>query len=143
MSQIATTVASTLTRKSNVLSDVSAFYGLSGNPIMAYDSDVAGGEIYNVMSTLEGDECFEPTYGCDLPLRLFEPMTPSVLSKCQNDVFQAGRDWVVHAAVSERQTVAYADASNRVVGVEVAYQFAGAGWTVSVALSQAFSGVSP
>jgi phage baseplate assembly protein W len=134
------TVAKTLYPQKAVLSDISAFFGIAANPPIAYDQIVGGGEIFNVDSTLVGDECFEPTYGCDLPLRVFEPATPILIEYCRNDVFVASRDWVVHATVNANQTFAYADKGNRLVGVQISYNFNGGSWIVDVALSQAFSG---
>jgi phage baseplate assembly protein W len=134
------TAAKTLYPQRNTLSDISAFFGISGSGVTSYDADVPGGEIFNVNSTLVGDESFEPTYGCDLPLRIFEPNNASTLGLARNDVFNASRQWVLHAKVDPKQTTAFMDPNNRLVGVQIAYDYAGAFWTVDVALTKAFNG---
>lgn len=134
------TVAQTLYPQQTTLSDISAFYGISGVDIMAYDQDVGGSEIFNASSTFVGDECFEPTYGCDLPMRIFEPINTLTLDYCRNDVYVSCRDWVVHVQVTSNQTIAFANLDNRLVGVQIVYTFNGAPWTVDVALVKAFDG---
>jgi phage baseplate assembly protein W len=135
-----TTYAQTLVPTTLPLTDISAFYSITGAPLMAYGADAIGGDIYNVLSTIVGDEVFEPTYGCDLPLRVFEPINARIELLCQQDVYFASRNWVPQAQVSTSQTTAYANADNRLVGVEVAYAYAGASWTVGTPLTRAFSG---
>jgi len=135
-----TQTAMTLTPARPYLTDLSAFYSVSGKPPIAIDSDAIGGDLYNVLSTLVGDECFEPTYGCDLPLRVFEPATPAMEMTCLNDVYIASRDWVPQANVSLPQSAVYADEGNRVVGIQVVYAYGGASWTLSTSLTQAFNG---
>jgi phage baseplate assembly protein W len=123
------------------VTDVSAFYGITGNDaVMTYGSDAIGGEIFNVFSTLVGDEPFEPTYGCDLPLRVFEPNIPITQMLCRQDVYFAARNWVPHAQVNDGQTQVVADASNRMVAVDVAFAFGGKSWSVSLPLNLAFGG---
>lgn len=135
------TSATLLIPQPQQLTDVSAFYGITGNDnIIAVGSDAIGGELFNVFSTLVGDETFEPTYGCDLPLRVFEPITAQVQMQCRQDVYFAAKNWAPHAQVNDSQTNAYANASNRVVGVEVAFAYGGKPWSLSVPLTLAFSG---
>ena len=131
---IATTTAQTLLPSPGRLSDISAFFGISGKDIIAYDSDAAGGEIFNLMDTRVGDEPFEPTLGSDLPLRIFETISAMLEAKCQQDVYIAGRDWLGHVQVVANQTNIYASPDNRLIGIEGAYQYGGSGWTLSVPL---------
>lgn len=132
---IATTTAQTLAPTPGRLSDISAFYGISGMEVIAYDSAAAGGEIFNLMDTRVGDEPFEPTLGSDLPLRVFETINAVLEAECQQDVYIAGRDWLEHVQVLSGQTNVYSSPSNRLVGIEVAYQFGGASWTLVVPLT--------
>ena len=141
---IATTTAQTMMPSPRHLSDVSAFLGISGTDILAYDSTAAGGEIFNLMDTRVGDEPFEPTLGSDLPLRVFETINAILEAKCQQDVYVAGRDWLGHVQVVSGQTNIYASADNRLIGIEVAYAYGGSSWQlvvplVSSALTQATS----
>jgi hypothetical protein len=134
MAQVPTLVAQTLVPQSNQLSDVSAFLGIAGSNIMAYDSAAAGGEIFNLMSLRVGDECFEPLMGSDLPLRLFEQITALLQMKVRQDVFFAAQNWLQHVAVDDSQSNIYVDASNRLIGIEVAYVFGGANWSSTIPL---------
>ena len=137
---IATTTAQTLIPSPGKLSDLSAFFGVSGMNIIAYDSDAAGGEIFNLMDTRVGDEPFEPTLGSDLPLRVFETINAMLEAKCQQDVYIAGRDWLGHVQVIANQTNIYASVDNRLIGIEIAYSYGNASWTLSVPLvSQALT----
>lgn len=135
-----TTYAQTLAPQPSNPSDVSAFYGLTGGGVMVYGAGVIGGELFNVLSTLVGDEIFEPTYGCDLPLRVFEPITARVEMECLRDVYFASRNWVPESGVSIPQSAVIGGPDNRLVGVEVAYAYGGASWTLSAPLNSAFSG---
>ena len=139
--QVNTQSAQTLLVPKRVRTDVSAFYGFAGAEILAYDSDVIGGELYNVMSTLIGDDVMNPTYGCNLPRRVFEPVTAALEQLCIQDVVFAAQEWVPQVTVDMRQTIVYADAGRRLVGVAVAYAYGGAGWLQPVALAQGFSGL--
>jgi phage baseplate assembly protein W len=138
---VPTTSARTLIPQPNALVDISGFFGIFGaSPVLVYNADVAAGELFNVMDTLVGDEYFEPLFGCDLPKRVFEPITATVEQRCLMDVFLAARDWTPHIPVDLSKTGVYATADQRVVGVFIGYQFAGASWKVDVALSAALSG---
>ena len=117
------------------MSDVSAFYGVLSSPILATDNDVIGGELYNLLSTFVGDDEMNPTYGCNLPKRLFEPITPSIIHLCLSDVADSVRLWVPQINVVLGQCFVLANAGQRMIGVGVAYQYAGAGWLQQVDLS--------
>jgi phage baseplate assembly protein W len=129
---VPTFTAQTLVPKSNTLSDINAFFGIASVSIMAYDSDAAGGEIFNLMSTLVGDEVFEPTLGSDLPLRVFEQISATLQMDVRQDVYFAGRDWLQHVQVDDTQTTVFADSGNRLIAIEVAYVFGGAGWVATI-----------
>ncbi len=118
-----------------VMTAVSAFLGLLDTPIVVADDTVLGGEVFNVMSTLVGDDVMNPTYGCNLPLRVFDPITPRLIQQCLSDVYVAAQAWLPQITVSLAQTLVYASASNRLVGVGVAYLYSGGSWLQNVDLA--------
>lgn len=139
---INTQTAQTLIVPTMNLVDISAFLGVSDALILALDNDAVAGELYNVMTTLVGDDVMNPTYGCNLPRRVFEPITAALEAICLQDVLFAAQEWVPQVQINMQQTIVYANAGYRLVGVGVAYQYAGAGWLQPVVLAQGFSGLA-
>jgi phage baseplate assembly protein W len=131
------TTATLLTPKPGSYVDVNAYYGtVSGDPL-ATDAYAASGELYNVMSTLIGDEPFEPTFGSNLPLRVFEPITPGLDALLVQDTYVAGKAWLeprIKVVLAATEGIAAAD--QRVAGVSVGYQFDGGVWVQDIHLTR-------
>ena len=121
-----------LVPRSRVITDVSAFYGTTNAEILAQDSDVVAGMLYNLLTTIVGDEPFLPTFGCDLPLRVFEPINAKLLNEMFLDVYMTTKVWLPELGVSQNTCVAVAGASNRLAGVVIAYAYAGAAWSLPI-----------
>jgi len=140
--QIFTQTAQTLVIPRPKLLDISAFYGIFASQIITSDTDAVGGEIFNVMATLVGDDIMNPEYGCNLPLRVFEPITPAMAQTCLSDAYFAIQRWVPQVVMNLSQTIVYANGDNRMVGVGVAYSYSGGNWLqdVSLALNSSLSG---
>ena len=119
-----------------MLTDISAFYGTLSGQILLTDADAAAGELYNLMSTMSGDEMFEPTLGSNLPLRVFAPINARLIQLVNQDVFIAASTWLKHLSVIPAQSVIYAAGDNRFLGISVAYLYNGNGWAQDVYLAQ-------
>jgi phage baseplate assembly protein W len=126
------TTSAPLTPRTRRLSDFSAFYSITNADFIAVGDDAVSGFIYNVLSTLVGDEPFLPTYGCDLIKRTFEPLTAVLHQELMLDVSMALEKWVPQVRVDTSRSTVLLLSGNRVAGVEVAYQYAGSWWVLPV-----------
>jgi hypothetical protein len=74
--------------------DLNPDYSLDVNPLIIEEKKAIEGQIRNVLSTIIGSEDFEPTYGCDLPLELYEPISPLTGFLLESDVIVALGTWM-------------------------------------------------
>ncbi len=73
--------------------DVNALYRVSGNILVDNEAAIQL-QILNILGTPIGTEDFEPLYGSNLPLRLFEPITDTMAFLISNDTIDALRSWM-------------------------------------------------
>ncbi len=91
--------AQLLTRPQATLVGINAYYGLSSDQIIVTDYDVITSEIYNVLTTVIGEEEWEPTYGSAIPNRLFDPVDNITAMTIKTDLYLALREWVPQITV--------------------------------------------
>lgn len=86
------------------LVDINTNYGSDGNGILVNDITLIQGEIFNVLTTLIGEEWEEPTYGSRVPVRLFDPITLQTAYLMEHDLDDAMRMWVPQIRVDLSKT---------------------------------------
>jgi phage baseplate assembly protein W len=133
-------VSSPLAPPRGALTDVSVTYGISSLQPLSFDEDVVAGEIYNVLSTLVGDEPWDPTYGSNIPLYAFAPFTPALEQRAVTDVYLALKTNVPQVSLSMSDTALLVSPDNRVLGITVGVRFRSRFFTVNLDLSGVYSG---
>lgn len=88
------------------------------------------------MSTLVGDEPFEPAFGSNLPLRVFAPMTGALEAQMIQDVYMAAREWVAHIYVDLASTFVIISPDQRSSGITITYNFGGANLEQDIVFSR-------
>lgn len=71
--------------------DVNICWKNPDSSILIYNSDATKQKIVNILSTLVGEEHFEPEWGSLLPLRLWEPSQQSLTLLLKRDIIDALR----------------------------------------------------
>lgn len=133
-------VSTGLTPTALVLSDVSVTFGVQSTQPLSYDAEVVAGEVYNVLSTLVGDEPMEPLYGSNIPLYAFALFTSATEQKALTDVYRALKTNVPQVSLSMADSSLLVSPDNRVLGITVGIRFRDEFFTVSLDLSGAYSG---
>ena len=60
-----------------------------------------GSNIRNLLLTNRGERVGQPTFGADLLLTLFEPMSDQVISTIEENISSAMAEWLPHVAVNK------------------------------------------
>ena len=60
-----------------------------------------GSNIRNLLLTNRGERLGQPTFGADLLLTLFEPMSDQVISTIEENISSAMADWLPHVLVNK------------------------------------------
>ena len=128
------TTAMAMVPRVRVLTDVSAFYGVTNADIIAIGDQVRAGELYNLFSTFVGDEPGMPEFGCDIPKRAFQPINGRLAQQMITDAYLSARRWVTDAPVVPGACSIIAMPGHRVAGIVVGYRFQGDTWHLPVHL---------
>lgn len=73
--------------------DVNSMFGIKG-PLLVDNEEAVNLQILNILGTPIGSEDFEPTYGSNLPFRLFENITDTMAFLIEQDTITALRTWM-------------------------------------------------
>lgn len=74
--------------------DINSSYKIDTKGIIVYDDDVVNMQIANIFATPIGSDDFEPTFGSNLPYRLFDPITDLTSYLMFNDSIGALTTWM-------------------------------------------------
>jgi len=87
-------VAKSLTFDITWLSDINTNFENSVPQTLVYAIEEINGLIINVLTTRIGEEWWEPLYGSNLPLRVFDPINDTTAWLLQHDIEDALATWV-------------------------------------------------
>ena len=68
--------------------------GPTTSSLVEYDSDAVAGQIEMVIGTLIGSDEFEPTFGSNVLMRLFDPSVQSTLSRMELEILMDLKKWL-------------------------------------------------
>lgn len=121
-----------LTPKSNTITDVNYAYSVSSNKAISVDAEVVTGAIFNVMTTLIGDEMHDPLYGSNLPLYVFDTFTEGKEQIILLDIFEALKRNVPQVSLSFADTNMFVSNDGRIVGISIAVTMSDQLFTVDI-----------
>lgn len=107
--------------------DINALFGVQG-PIIIDNEEAIKLQILNILGTTIGTEDFEPTYGSNLPYRLFEPISDIMSFLIEQDTISALRTWMgdrINLLYPGTEVVPYMDEDCYVVNIR--YQIISSG----------------
>lgn len=74
--------------------DVNVNYTVDQKGLIVYDTDAIKNQMSNVLATPIGSDHFEPTYGSNLPYRLYDPITAGTAFLIYSDTISALQKWM-------------------------------------------------
>lgn len=74
--------------------DLNVNYTADQKGLIVYDTDAVKNQISNILATPLGSDDFEPTYGSNLPYRLYDPITASTAHLLYTDTISALKIWM-------------------------------------------------
>jgi phage baseplate assembly protein W len=126
------TVGKPLVLPANRLVDLNYQFSIGSNDHLSVGRDVIVGEIYNVMTTLIGDEIGDPLYGSNLPLYVFALFSPAVEQRILVDVSNALKRNVPQVGFDIKNTAVFVSPNNRIVGIVIGVSLDGELFTVDI-----------
>ena len=84
--------------------DLNPDYSQDSLPIIIEEETAIKARIRLVLSTLIGSDDFLPTFGSNLPLRLYEPITDNTAYLLELDTFIALSDWIDEIVIGANTT---------------------------------------
>lgn len=102
------------------LIDVNYLYSVTNYHLLTSGMEVVAGEIFNVATTLVGDEPGDPLYGCNLPLYVFEMFTERVEQLIFLDLYTALQRNVPHVTLDLPRSHLFVSKESRIVGIQIA-----------------------
>src|SRR5665213_2185238 len=97
--------------------------GIGANGYFATTTDVltqVKTDITNLLLTVKGERVMQPTFGCDLPLVVFNNQTDDGLAEIQTAIQQSVQTWIPFVQVTAVQVTQ--DPNNQRVFVAVAFK---------------------
>lgn len=74
--------------------DINSQYKVDTKGLIVYDEDVTNMQIANIFATPIGSDDFEPTFGSNLPYRLYDPINDVTSYLMYNDTIAALTKWM-------------------------------------------------
>ena len=74
--------------------DINSEYSVNQKGLIVYDTDAIKNQISNILATPLGSDHFEPTFGSNLPYRLYDPITSGTAFLIYNDTIGAVSRWM-------------------------------------------------
>ena len=118
---MANSVAKKMLLEGDNFYDLNTFYYSQSPIILVQDLDIINGEIYNVATTKIGEEWWEPTYGSNIPNRIFDPMNNVTAWHLEHDLHDALILWVPQIIINQALTRAVPRFSERCYDLTVVY----------------------
>jgi phage baseplate assembly protein W len=121
-------VALKMIQNQPLLLDLNNSYGGTSDQLIIAQVEAVIGEIDNVMSTRIGEEWWEPTYGSNIPNRVFDPINATTAWLLSHDLQDALARWVpqVQIDTSKSSVVPFPDLRAYVVTISFAIVINGA-----------------
>ena len=102
--------------------DMNTQYQIDGQDILLENVKAINNQIFNILTTVPGERIFEPEFGSDLPLLLFEPIDDITAWQMETAIYQALERWQPRIQVIYNATSVVANPDLQSFDCTIAYQ---------------------